>query len=160
MNIQYRYFLPSTQGLSNSKESVDFETLAKAFIELFLRIPNLQTLELLYSLIREEYSAYEQELKYVLGQFFQASLQGQYEANFSAMIELFHDSSCDKGIIDNLRWGIAKRIIIPMINFCDEAMLEKLMIIHTHSLINKVKDIKFTEIYDSKEYLFRLREKT
>ena len=157
LQIQKDYFLPSTQGLSLSKESSDFQIISKAFVEFFLRVPNLNTLELLYPLIREENSAYEQELKYVHNQFIQ---QGQYEKSFADLLGMFYDTNCENGIIDNLRWGIAKRILIPMINFCDEGMLEKLTIAHTHSLIGKIVENKFSEIYDMKEYLFRLREKT
>lgn len=153
------YFLPSTHGLQASKEVTDSEYIAKAFFELFTTIPNLPMLELLYPLIREEISNYEQEIKLAVSKLIQVQVVNQYEKTFSMLLEIFMDSNCDKGISDNLRWGLAKRILVPMIDECDEILLEKLIINHTHSLLFRLSDVKFAEIYDSKEYLFTLREK-
>ena len=160
LKVQEKYFLPSTQGQDSSKETSEFQMMATSFLQLFSRVPNVYTLELLYPLLREESSAYEKELKYVVNQFIHQELQGTYERTFETLLKLFYDDSCDSGIVDNIRWGIASRVLIPMINSADEALLEKLIIAHTLRLIGKVVESKFTEIYDSKEYLFRLREKT
>ncbi|OMJ94285.1 hypothetical protein SteCoe_2629 [Stentor coeruleus] len=158
--IQNQYFLPSTQNLQPSKETNDFEIMSRSFFELFNRIPTLNNLELLHTLIREDKSLYEKELNQITMVLIKKVVAEGYETTFQTLIEMFYDPNTDKGIIDNLRWGIAKRILIPMIDYADELMIEKLMIYCTQQMIGKITEIKFTEIYDSKEYLFRLREKT
>lgn len=158
--IQSQHFLPSTQNLQPSKEANDFESMSRSFFELFHRIPCLTNLELLYPLIREDKSLYEKELNQITISLINKVVAEGYETTFQTLIEMFYDPNTDKGVIDNLRWGIAKRILIPMIDYADELMVEKLMIYCTKQMIGRITEIKFSEIYDSKEYLFRLREKT
>ena len=82
---------------------MDFDSLAKSFFDLFQRIPNFHTLELLYPLLREEVSAYEEELKFSIGKFMQGLVYDSFESVFAKILEMFLDGNCDKGIGDNLR---------------------------------------------------------
>ena len=157
-----KHFLSSTLGIPSSKESYEFDQLVRAFLELVRTSGDLEALEFIYPLLREEDSGYEKEITFVISDLVDSLLIKEprtYQEAFKHLVEQFLNPKIDTNIKNNLRWGIAKRLLLPMMDSCDESLLEALVVDHTHKFLNQLNSSKFSELSDSKEYFFNLYEK-
>ncbi|CAG9330104.1 unnamed protein product [Blepharisma stoltei] len=162
MEVQSQHFLTGTQNLRPGKETYEFESLIKGFFELIKATHHIDAVTLIFSLIREEDSGYEAELTHVLNTFIDDQITkeplGTFQDSFRDFLTHFFNPNIDRNIKHNLRWGLAKRILLPMMDICDEEMLENLVIAHTHQLLGKLNE-KPGDAHDALDYFFKLMEK-
>jgi hypothetical protein len=158
--IQVFYTFQSSSPGSASKQASESEMMVKSFLEMFLRVRTFECLELLFALIREQKSSFEAELKHVLNEFIKFQVTQDGKETFCKVLKVFNDADSDKGMTDNVRWGLATRVIVPFIDFVDEYLAEDFMILTCKELISRLNDVKFTQIFEAKDYFLLLREKT
>ena len=156
--IQTSYCFQSLN--SGNKGASESEMMIKAFFEMFVRIRSFECLELLFALIREQKSMFDSELRYVANEFLKFQLTQDINGTFNRLMKVFTDPNSDKGLNDNMRWGIAQRFLIPLLDLCDEVLVEDLMIQSCKSLLSQLSDPKFTQLSEAKDYVLVLRSKT
>jgi len=67
----------------------------------------------------------------------------------------------DQSIVDNIRWAIAKKIIMRILETCSQDKLAELMVRWNSDLISVLKDTKFRDYRDRPQEFYNLvREKT
>lgn len=67
----------------------------------------------------------------------------------------------DQSIVDNIRWAIAKKVIVRILETCSQEKLAELMVRWNPDLIGVLKDTKFRDYRDRPQEFFNLvREKT
>ena len=93
-----------------------------------------KALRLLYRVLREHRTLYEFKLERALRLFITAHVNklpaGEFARFFDDLFFEFLDRSTDTSTDENLRWAIARRILLVVLDTCSEAQLEALMSRH------------------------------
>ena len=93
---------------------------------------NLKVLRLLYKMIREHKSTFEQSLKnslnIVITQQINTLPRDQFIECVGEFIREFTDRNKDHSVDDNIRWAIAKKVIVRILETCSTEKLADIMI--------------------------------
>ena len=83
---------------------------------------DLKVLRHLYQLIREHKTTFEQSLKNAINIIVTQQINGLPEAEFvscaSGFITEFMNRNMDQSVCDNIRWAIARKIIVCILETC------------------------------------------
>jgi hypothetical protein len=149
----------------HSNEAQNFQVIVEAFLSMAIITKNLKVLRHLYQIIREHKTSFEQALtssiNIIVAQQINTLATSEFVACASEFIEEFRDRNMDQSVSDNIRWAIARRLILRILETCAQEKLLEVML-HWHSdFIAVLKGTDFSEFSDRPLELFQLvREKT
>lgn len=106
-DVQNMHFMTETKNLRPGKETTEFESLIKGFLELIRNTHDIEAVSLIFSLIREEDSGYDAEITHVLSKFIDDLLVkeplGVFQDNFKEFLNNFFTPQIDRNVKNNLR---------------------------------------------------------
>ena len=92
-------------------------------------------MRLIYAIIREPQTTFEPLLKRTLNLVVTQLINKQGLAQFKNIVkeffDEFFDTNTDGNVDDNLRWAIMNKIIMPILETCDQNQLSEIMIDYT-----------------------------
>ena len=90
---------------------------------------------MLYSVIREAHTTFEPLLKrtlnLVVSQLINKQGLSQFKSIVKEFFDEFFDTNTDTNVDDNLRWAIMQKIIMLILETCDQNQLSEIMIEYT-----------------------------
>jgi hypothetical protein len=160
--IQNQYFPVSTLNLIPSRHTFDFEALLRGYLNLVITTGHIESVKLLYRILREKPCGYEQDLNNTLQCYISQTLGAAssteiFEA-YSGFYNDFMNSRLDVNTGSNVRWGIGERLLLPILNNCDIGTLEDIMVSTSNHLVNRLNE-RFNNLSDPREYYLMLKEK-
>ena len=148
-----------------SNEAQNFLVIVEAFLNMAIITKNLKVLRHLYQIIRENKTTFEHTLKnsinIIVTQQINILPKEEFISCVSDFYSEFRNRTMDQSIVDNIRWAIAKKVIVRILETCSQDKLAELMVRWNPDLITVLKDTKFRDYCDKPQEFFNLvREKT
>ena len=166
-DIQMKYFpIHTSDYTKDTQDEINFRLLFQSFAGLVKISLRGEFLELFYAIIREPACApkYEKMLTRFLYDFLNqcaAKLNNQQFLNLVRMyMKVYRDPEYDDGLKENIRWGIVKRVILPLLERTPKENLVDLMCEYAKELENVLK-AQFKDIQgNTKALLLLVQEKS
>ena len=148
-----------------SNEAQNFLVIVEAFLNMAIITRNLKVLRHLYQIIREHKTTFEQILKNSINIIVTQQINTLPTADFvscvSEFISEFRDRNMDHSVSDNIRWAIARKIIVRILETCSQEKLLEVMLHWNSDFLAVLKGTEFSDFVDQPLGLFNLvREKT
>jgi hypothetical protein len=148
-----------------SNEAQNFLVIVEAFLNMAIITRNLKVLRHLYQIIREHKTSFEQTLKNSLNIIVTQQINALPKADFvtcvSEFMSEFRNRGMDHSVCDNIRWAIARKIIVRILETCSQEKLLEVMLHWNSDFVAVLKSTEFSDLQDQPLALFNLvREKT
>ena len=116
----------------------------------------------LYPILKEEKSAYDLDINRALKQYISNYLTNKPTDEIQNAFDLFLDDMLSEKYREhkhNIRWAVAKKILLPIIDNCDLVSVEALLTSQTKKVLAILKSKNFNNCVDATQYILLLREK-
>lgn len=138
--------------------------IVQAFLNLAIITKNLKVIRHLYQCIREHATFFESQLKNSLNIIITQHINELPTRDFldcaNGFIEEFLQRGMDTSVKDNIRWAIARKIILRIMETCSQHQLEELLVVWNTKWLQVLQQTEYSEQTDPVELFNFVQEQT